>query len=104
MEITHDLPFGLKSQLTPWILLSLPFLSLLVFVVHNLFFSPLAKIPGPFLPRLTRWWLAYHGWQGDFHDVLSELHEKYGPVVRTGPNEVLTTSPEAVKKIYNSPH
>ncbi|KAI1616906.1 cytochrome P450 family protein [Exophiala viscosa] len=64
--------------------------------------SPLAKVPGPFIARFSRWWLAYHGWKGDFHELLTSLHEQYGDVVRIGPNEVVTISPEAVKKIYGA--
>jgi len=66
--------------------------------------SPLSKVPGPFVARVSRWWLAYHGWRGDFHKLLTSLHEQYGDTVRIGPNEVITISPDAVKKIYGETH
>lgn len=74
--------------------------SLLAYVSYYEFLSPLSGIPGPFIARFTRLWLAYHGWKGDFHSILTEVHDKYGTTVRIGPDEVLTISPEAVRKIY----
>ncbi|KAK6581509.1 hypothetical protein PZA11_006200 [Diplocarpon coronariae] len=35
-------------------------------------------------------------------EYIHELHERYGPVVRLGPNEVSFTSLEALKEIYTS--
>lgn len=34
------------------------------------------------------------------HRQLINLHEQYGPLVRTGPNEVSVADPAAIKKIY----
>ncbi|KAK5047475.1 hypothetical protein LTR84_006571 [Exophiala bonariae] len=75
---------------------------LLAYIAYYGFLSPLSGIPGPFIARFTRLWLAYHGWKGDFHIVLTEVHEKYGTTVRVGPDEVLTLSPDAIKKIYGA--
>lgn len=75
-------------------------ISILAYISYYGFLSPLSGIPGPFIARFTRLWLAYHGWKGDFHVVLTEIHEKYGTTVRVGPDEVLTLSPDAIKKIY----
>lgn len=75
---------------------------IIVYLLYQTFFSPLAGVPGPFAARFSRLWLAYHGWKGDFHTLLTRLHEEYGDVVRIGPNEVATTAPDAVKKIYGA--
>lgn len=77
-------------------------ISILAYITYYGFLSPLSGIPGPFIARFTRLWLAYHGWKGDFHIVLTEIHEKYGTTVRVGPDEVLTLSPDAIKKIYGT--
>ena len=39
---------------------------------------------------------------GKRREYIHELHRKYGPVVRLGPNEVSFTSLEAMKEIYAS--
>lgn len=38
--------------------------------------------------------------QGNVHETMLELHEKYGPVVRLAPNELTYTSASALKEIY----
>ena len=86
-------------SLSTWIFLA-AVLGLLFRSLYLHLSSPLSKVPGPFIARFSRWWLAYHGWRGDFHRLLTSLHEQYGEVVRIGPNEVNTLSPDAVKKIY----
>jgi cytochrome P450 len=69
-------------------------------VFYNLFFHPLQSYPGPKLWAITRvpWhWRNLHGrlaWD------IKALHEKYGPVVRIGPDELSYTSSSAWKKIY----
>jgi len=66
----------------------LPVVALVAYVVYQRFFSPLAKVPGPFWASLTRLWMMKHSWDGDMHRVMIDLHEKDGKLVRTGPNEV----------------
>lgn len=48
--------------------------------VYRLYFSPLAHIPGPTLPALTRWYEAYYeivlSGQYSFH--IDKLHDIYG--------------------------
>lgn len=49
-----------------------------VVLIHELFLSPLRKIPGPFLARITRWWEYVKVAGGDSHRDYIRLHEKYG--------------------------
>ena len=63
-------------------------------------FHPLSKIPGPYLARLSSLWLTYHAWIGDECTTVHHLHQKYGPVVRTGPMSVDITDGEALAPIY----
>ncbi|KAI0279986.1 cytochrome P450 [Russula aff. rugulosa BPL654] len=52
-------------------------------------FHPLAKFPGPLLARTSKLWAAYlSATAGDQHRCLKRLHDRYGDVVRTGPNEL----------------
>ncbi|KAL5601492.1 hypothetical protein BROUX41_002530 [Berkeleyomyces rouxiae] len=79
------------------------FLALVLFVkyvVYQVFFHPLAKYPGPFLARFTDAHQLWHGWVGDRHLLFHQMHEKYGPVVRYGPNHLSFNTVTALKKIY----
>src|SRR6267154_994520 len=49
-------------------------------------FHPLAKYPGPFLAKTSKWWAAYLSGTGDQHRYLKRLHDRYGDVVRIGRN------------------
>jgi hypothetical protein len=49
-------------------------------------FHPLAKYPGPFLAKTSKWWAAYLSGTGDQHRYLKRLHDRYGDVVRIGSN------------------
>ncbi|KAH7413960.1 cytochrome P450 [Phaeosphaeria sp. MPI-PUGE-AT-0046c] len=44
----------------------------------------------------------YRIYAGDSHSVQRRLHEQFGPVIRIAPDEVVTTDPEALKKIYRN--
>ncbi|KAI1647477.1 cytochrome P450 [Daldinia loculata] len=69
-------------------------------VIYRLFFHPLAKYPGPFIAKITDAYQLYHAWKGDRHLEFWRLHEKYGKVVRFGPNSVSFNSNTALKDIY----
>ncbi|KAL4963708.1 cytochrome P450 [Aspergillus stella-maris] len=66
----------------------------------------LQHIPGPFFASLTnivRWnWVI----TGRAHLIHTQLHRKYGKVVRIGPNTVLVSDPAAIPSIYrfNEPY
>lgn len=75
---------------------------LLWYYCYQLFFSPLARIPGPLTYKLTGWRLAYEDYKGDRSRTLLKLHNKYGPVVRVGPDEVSFNSTSALRVIYGA--
>jgi benzoate 4-monooxygenase len=62
--------------------------------------SSLKDIPGPFLAKITQWWLIFVDLAGDRTTTIHELHKKYGPAVRIGPNEVSFSNIESIKEIY----
>lgn len=65
----------------------------------------LSHIPGPLVASLTDWWATINIWTGRrYHVFIQELHEKYGPVVRWGPNRVSFAQPAAVPDIYGIHH
>ena len=82
------------------ILLAASGISLLLYIVYQRLISPLSSISGPFEASLSKWWLIKRTRKGDFHRQIVRLHAAYGPLVRTGPNEVSVADPAAIKKIY----
>ncbi|ETS74955.1 hypothetical protein PFICI_13439 [Pestalotiopsis fici W106-1] len=82
------------------VLLSLP-LILLFWYLWTAFRSPLRQYPGPLLAKWTNLWRLYHVSTGNSHQVFHDLHKKYGPIVRLGPNLLDLDYPELIKTIYN---
>ncbi|KAI1010868.1 hypothetical protein LB503_004910 [Fusarium chuoi] len=69
-------------------------------VTYRLYLSPLRKFPGPRLAAISNVWEIYHSLANDRFRAIQELHEKYGNVVRIGPNQVSVASPEAFHHVF----
>ncbi|KAL2838596.1 putative cytochrome P450 [Aspergillus pseudodeflectus] len=69
--------------------------------VYRLYFHPLAKYPGPLLAKLTTGYAVYHAYRRDLHTDVWACHEKYGDVVRYGPNRLIINSEPGLKTIYS---
>lgn len=69
-------------------------------IVYRVFFHPLAKYPGPVLAKVTDLHQTYHALKGDRHLEFYRCHDKYGPIVRFGPNSLSFNSNTALKEIY----
>jgi hypothetical protein len=81
------------------------FAAVLLLAVHSLrqlLSSPLNKIPGPWHAKFTTLVLKWHEFKTNRTRYVHNLHLKYGPAVRIGPNEVIFASAAAVKEIYCS--
>ncbi|KAI1430777.1 cytochrome P450 [Xylaria sp. CBS 124048] len=78
--------------------------SLTHLILSRLFLSPLSSIPGPKLAALTYWYECYYDIvkPAQFVFKIKELHQKYGPVVRIGPNDVSISDPDFIDDIYAS--
>ncbi|KAL3453552.1 cytochrome P450 [Aspergillus insuetus] len=68
--------------------------------IYRLYFHPLAKYPGPFLAKLTTGYAVYHAYLRDLHTDIWACHEKYGDIVRYGPNRLIINSEPGLKGIY----
>ncbi|KAJ7167773.1 cytochrome P450 [Mycena filopes] len=51
-------------------------------------FHPLAKYPGPVACKTSKLWLTWIASRGKLHLYVKSLHDKYGSIVRIGPNEL----------------
>lgn len=86
---------------TEWvtIFITCAFLIILVVPIYRLLFHPLAPLPGPKLAALSSWWQIRKIIAGKPYELA--LHDRYGPIVRTAPNEVVCNSKEAFEVLYS---
>ncbi|KZP23056.1 cytochrome P450 [Athelia psychrophila] len=63
---------------------------------------PLAKYPGPMLCKLSKMWMSYMCTTGRQHIYYHSLHDKYGDIVRIGPNELSVRDAAAVNPMMGS--
>ncbi|KAK7042168.1 cytochrome P450 [Favolaschia claudopus] len=49
---------------------------------------PLSKYPGPLICKISKLWITRVASQGKLHQYVKSLHDRYGPIVRVGPNEL----------------
>ncbi|MCJ1248520.1 hypothetical protein MMC30_005738 [Trapelia coarctata] len=73
-------------------------------VIYNIYFHPLAKIPGPPLWRATRLMYISSLLSGKLMYDAQSIHEKYGEVVRLAPNELSFAKEEAWRDIFEAHH
>ncbi|KAK8113049.1 cytochrome P450, partial [Apiospora sp. TS-2023a] len=52
--------------------------------------------------EFTNIWRLYITWRGQSHVVIHELHKRFGPVVRLGPNMLDLDMPDFIKVLYNT--
>jgi cytochrome P450 len=68
--------------------------------IYRRCYHPLAKIPGPFLPAVTKLYQSYFNCR--YYLEIERLHDQYGPVVRITPDEVhIATNSDDYEKIYH---
>ncbi|KAH7020684.1 cytochrome P450 [Macrophomina phaseolina] len=78
-------------------------LSLLYFIggaVYNVYFHPLSKYPGPKYAAASKAPYRFIATRGDLVHWTHAQHQRYGPVVRLGPNQLSYISGRAFKEIY----
>ena len=68
--------------------------------IYNLYFSPLARFPGPFLCKISPIYAVLGLHRGRWPFDVKKLHDKYGPIVRLMPTELSFSDPQAWKDIY----
>ena len=63
----------------------------------------LRAYPGPFIASLTDFWLLNTFWRNQpWQNTSKELHKKYGPIVRYGPNRLMFSSPRSIPVILST--
>ena len=70
--------------------------------VYRMFFHPLRHFPGPRSMRTSKFVHAFRSRRLDNHHQMGRLHQRYGDIVRTGPNELTLFSPEAYVALHGA--
>ena len=68
--------------------------------LYNLFRPGLRNVPGPWFAHLTSLYRIKLVWKGGAVASYSDLHRKYGSIVRTGSNHVSISDPAMIPLIY----
>ncbi|KAK4466832.1 Tryprostatin B 6-hydroxylase [Cladorrhinum samala] len=72
-------------------------------LLYRGFFHRLSKYPGPFLARLSNFYITAKSMKKlHIFEEVQQLHAQYGDIVRVGPRELSIASPEAVAAVYGS--
>ncbi|KAI0095350.1 cytochrome P450 [Hypoxylon sp. NC0597] len=69
-------------------------------VIHRLLHHPLSRYPGPFLAKLTDGYAGFYAAKRRLDVVTWKNHQKYGSVVRHGPDRLVFNSVTALRDIY----
>ncbi|PSN60393.1 benzoate 4-monooxygenase cytochrome-like protein P450 [Corynespora cassiicola Philippines] len=87
---------GVTIQLAASLLVSY----LVTTILYNLYFHPLARVPGPFLCRISSLPSFYYACKGNRHLWIRRNFQIYGTKFRAAPNVVLFNTPSAHTDIY----
>ncbi len=97
MAILSDIDLGVVKH----ILASVSVAFILTFALRSVFsWYRLRHIPGPLLPSLTNLPRVFWVKTGQSQNYHRQLHQKYGEVVRMGPNMVSISNPEVIPILY----
>ncbi|QKD59202.2 cytochrome P450 [Fusarium oxysporum Fo47] len=66
--------------------------------------SPLRPYPGSLFAKWTNLWRLYQVRTQKYQWTIQDLHKKYGPIIRIGPNLLDLDYPELIKIIYGTDH
>ncbi|KAI1260502.1 benzoate 4-monooxygenase cytochrome P450 [Xylariaceae sp. FL1019] len=67
---------------------------------YRLLLHPLCKYPGPLLAKVTDGYGGLYALKRELHSRTWKDHQRFGPVIRHGPNKLVFSSLQAVRDIY----
>lgn len=83
------------------IALGLSLLLIIGKIIYRLMFSPLAAVPGPWYAAVSDFWLTTHVMRLRQCFAVHDLFERYGPIVRIGPNKIAFRDQQAMRSVYS---
>ncbi|KAJ8116824.1 hypothetical protein OPT61_g1815 [Boeremia exigua] len=72
----------------------------LTWLIYSRTLHPLAKVPGPVWASLSRTWLMWRMYHGDYQFALLAQHKLHGSLIRIAPNELSYANPDGIRVIY----
>ncbi|KAJ9629301.1 hypothetical protein H2203_001673 [Taxawa tesnikishii (nom. ined.)] len=92
--------------MTPLLFIGAAIALAIIYTLKEAFFKPgISSIPGPFIAKFTSYFRRlYVVWKGKVGEDIRDLHAKYGPVVRTGPNTIDIADAKATDLILGIKH
>lgn len=91
---------GQSTTMRLLVVLGALFLLGIVLAVKTRYRRGLGKLPGPFLASISPLDRIITSASGQQFKKHLQYHEKYGPVVRVGPNQVSFSNSELIAKVY----
>ncbi|KAI0120747.1 cytochrome P450 [Hypoxylon sp. NC0597] len=61
----------------------------------------LSHVPGPFWAAFSKYWMVKESLKGRQPTAFKEATDKYGSLVRVGPNELITDDPEVLRRMMS---
>lgn len=99
-----DLTFGLVNSWSSFIyyLVIAKIAYELCLSVYRIYFHPLAKYPGKTLAKATYWHETYYDVFKGHRYIweIKKMHEKYGPIIRTNPDDIHIHDPDFFDDLY----
>ncbi|KJZ79493.1 hypothetical protein HIM_00962 [Hirsutella minnesotensis 3608] len=99
MVATSSIGWVLCPSVVTLSVVGVAFLAALVsFIIKSISaYNRLSHIPGPKWMGATNLVMAKRMFGGNMHNDLLELKNKYGPIVRTGPNMIIVSDPDVLR-------
>ncbi|CAJ2501230.1 Uu.00g040830.m01.CDS01 [Anthostomella pinea] len=69
-------------------------------IIFRIFFHPLKNFPGPLGCKISSAWFATYLLKLDAFRQLQKLHQKNGPFLRIGSNDLSIAHPQAIQAVY----
>ncbi|GLB34339.1 putative cytochrome P450 [Lyophyllum shimeji] len=101
MEYTTSLSASWLSHNLLFAAASMALMAIFARAFYNLFLSPLSAIPGPWYAAVSDFWITTHVLRLQQCKIIHQLFEKYGPVVRIGPNKVVFRDLTTMRNVYS---
>lgn len=97
--------FGFSSRLlVNYLLIAYIVINWAATAVYNIYFHPLRHFPGPKIWLIFPIWRHIDSIAGIREHKILAYHEKHGPVVRSAPDTLIFTDPQAWSDIYGHGH
>jgi cytochrome P450 len=106
LQVRNVLPLLFQDNVLITTAVALPILAIAVALIATIFiasrirtYNRLAHIPGPKIAGWSRLWLVWANTSGRNHACLYDVILKYGSLARIGPNHLLTSDPDLLRRM-----